>query len=193
MQSEIQNPSFSQETTQYSSAKKNVRKAGRTLLVKSFNNAPITDTTFNSLVGLQNKTETKSSCSYFLTFDTVENAVNAFKTLRTDSADIRVKFSYYRIFFTMNGLSDTVDYNQTKQDFTKWITEKTGTDVLFCKFYRKNNKYIGCGDLTLDTLDSMNLLLSKDGGLKDYTLGSFTGTFFRYNGKKERTSEPLHA
>ena len=191
MQPDIQTPLITQETAPYST-KKTIRKAGRTLLVKSFNNAPILDTTFNSLVGLQNKTETKSSCSYFLTFDTIENAVDAFKTLRADSADIRVKFSYYRIFFTINGLSDTIDYNQTKQTFTTWIAEKTGTDVLFCKFYRKNNQYIGCGDLTLDTLDGMNLLLSKERGFKDYTLGSFTGSFFRYNGKKEKTSESQH-
>ena len=191
MQTDIQMPLVSQETAPYS-VRKTIRKAGRTLLVKSFSNTPITDTTFNSLVGLQNKTETKSSGSYFLTFDTVENAVSAFKTLRADSTDIRVKFSYYRIFFTMNGLTDTIDYNQTKQTFTNWICEKTGTDVLFCKFYRKNNQYIGCGDLTLDTLDSMNLLLSKENGFKDYTLGALSGSFFRYNGKKEKISESHH-
>ena len=72
---------------------------------------------------------------------------------------------------------------------TTFVTDKTKSSVLYCKFYRKENKYLGCGDFTIDTIDGMNTLLSKDGGIKDYTIGQLSGTFYRYNGKKDKSQE----
>lgn len=172
-----------------SKSKKPVRKAGRTLLVKSASGNAINSSVFEGLEGLKSKSETKSSSSYFLTFDTVSNAVNAYRKLRAESSDYRVKYSYYRVFFTMNGLTESSDYNQVKQNLVDWVGKNTGASVLYCKLYRQETKYLGCGDFTLDTLDGMNALLSKDGGLKEFTIESLSGTFYRYNGKKDKSEE----
>ena len=85
---------------------------------------------------------------------------------------------------TINGLTDTSDYNQVKQDMTTFVTDKTKSSVLYCKFYRKENKYLGCGDFTIDTMEGMNTLLLKENNLKDYSLGKLSGTFYRYNANK---------
>ncbi len=172
-----------------SKTKKSVRKAGRTLLVKSASGNAINSSVFEGLEGLKSKSETKSSSSYFLTFDTVSNAVNAYRKLRAESSDYRVKYSYYRIFFTMNGLTESSDYNQVKQSLVDWVGKNTGASVLYCKLYRQETKYLGCGDFTIDTLDGMNTLLSKEGGLKEFTVGSLSGTFYRYNGKKDKSED----
>lgn len=169
--------------------KKSVRKAGRTILVKTISGNSIDSSVFNSLVGLVSHSETKSSCSYFLTFDNVTNSVDAFRKLRTDSTDYKVKFSYYRVFFTVNGLTDSSDYNQVKQDIVNYVGDKTKSSVLYCKLYRKDNKYLGCGDFTIDTIDGMNILLAKEGGIKDFTIGQLSGTFYRYNGKKDKSEQ----
>lgn len=168
-------------------------KAGRTLLLKSFNNTPVDSTMLDQLTGLVSTTQTKTSQSYFLTFDTIDNAQTAVNTLQSASPDYKVKFSYYRSFFTISGLTSSHDYNQVKEDFKKYICDNTGANVLFCKFYQKNNEYIGCGDLTVDTLESMNRLLSKDDGIKEYSFGSFKGTFYRYNKKEKDDQQTSHA
>jgi hypothetical protein len=155
----------------------NVRKAGRTLLVRGTQS-------FDNLVGLQNSTETKTTNSFFLTFDTVENALTAYNQLRSDS-NVQVKFSYYRVFFTMEGLSDVSDYSQVKNGLVQWVESNASTQVLYCKLYRKDSKYIGCGDFTIDTLSGLNKLLSKDGGLKQFTFNNLSGTFYRYNNKTQ--------
>ena len=173
--------------------KKSVRKAGRTILVKSVSGGSIESSVFDSLTGLVSRSETKSSSSYFLTFDNVTNSVNAFRKLRTDSTDYKVKFSYYRVFFTVNGLTDSSDYNQVKQDIVNYVSDKTKSSVLYCKLYRKENKYLGCGDFTIDTIDGMNTLLAKEGGLKEFTVGQLTGTFYRYNGKKDKSEQQENA
>lgn len=161
------------------------QRAGRTVIVKSVsgNND---DFDFSEFVGLVSQSETKTSNSYFLTFDTVDNAVNAFNSLKAKSNIWNAKFSYYRVFFTMEGLGSSTDYTQVKEMLSNWVNTNTGSNVLYCKFYRKNDNYLGCGDFTIDTMDGMNKLLSKDGGLKEFTMGEFTGTFYRYNSKKDK-------
>lgn len=173
--------------------KKSMRKAGRTILVKTVTGNYIDSAVFDSLTGLVSHSETKSSSSYFLTFDNVTNSLNAYNKLKADSTDYKVKFSYYRVFFTVNGLTDSSDYNQVKQDMVTYVTDKTKSSVLYCKLYRKDNKYIGCGDFTIDTMDGMNTLLSKDVGLKDYTIGQLSGTFYRYNSKKDKSNEQVES
>ena len=158
-----------------------VVRPGRTLLVKSSNN--VSDAFYNKLPGLQNKSETKTTNSVFLTFDTVDNAKAALEQLESQSG-VSVKYSYYRVFFTMSSLSESSDYNTVKKDLTDYVVSKTGGNVLYCKLYRKGDKYLGCGDFTLDTMQSMNTLLSKESNLKDYTLGQLSGTFYRYNSSK---------
>lgn len=178
-----------EHNTDDSKLKKAVHKPGRTLLVKSVSGNTINSSVFETLEGLKNKSETKATNSYFLTFNTVSEAVNAYKKLKSDSSDYRVKYSYYRIFFTMNGLTESSDYNQVKKDLVDLVTKNSDSSVLYCKLYRQETKYLGCGDFTIDTLDGMNTLLSKENGLKDFTMGDLTGTFYRYNSKKDKSEE----
>jgi hypothetical protein len=168
---------FQVSSEQQNQRRRNARKAGRTLLVRGTQS-------FDKLVGLQNRSDTKTTNSSFLTFDTVENALAAYKQLRTDS-NVRVKFSYYRVFFTVDGLTDTSDYTQVKSGLVQWVESNASTQVLYCKLYRKDSKYLGCGDFTVDTLNGLNRLLSKDGGLKQFSFGNLSGTFYRYNNKTQ--------
>ncbi len=156
-------------------------RPGRTLLVKS--TTDLSDDVFSKLEGFKTKSETKTSNSVFLTFDTPDNATSALKTLETKQG-VTVKYSYYRVFFTVNGLSDTSDYNTVKKELSDYVSSKSDGNILYCKLYRKGDKYLGCGDFTLDTMASMNTLLSKENNLKDYKLGTLSGTFYRYNTTK---------
>jgi len=174
-------------------SKKTAYKPGRTLLLKSASGSQLNSSVFTGLEGLKSHTETKSTSSFFLTFNTVSDAVNAYKKLRNDSNDHRVKYSYYRVFFTMNGLTESSDYNQVKKDLMEYVSKMTKASVLYCKLYRQDSKFLGCGDFTIDTLDAMNTLLSKESGLKDYTMGSLSGTFYRYNSKKEKSNDHLES
>ena len=158
------------------------QKGGRTILVKPIDDNILEDTLFDNLDGLKNKAEIKSSKSIFLTFDTLANSTLALEKLKEKSNNkFLVKYSYYRIFFTMNGLNDATDYKEIKQKFVEYINSKVDANIVYCKFYRKNDKYLGCGNFTLDTIDSMKTLLLKDGGLKNFSFDGLTGTFYRYN------------
>lgn len=167
--------------------KKPARRAGRTLIVKSLNGT-ISENQFSFLTGLESVTGTKSNASYFLQFNTVNNAVNAFRQLRTENSSYRMKFSYYRVFFTINGLTESTDYNHIKQTMSDYVEANTSSHVIYSKFYRKDGKFIGCGDLTVDTLQGMNTLLTKESGFKEFSFGGFTGTFYRFNNRQEKTN-----
>lgn len=170
-----------QETaTTTDTKKKMVRKAGRTLLVSPSNGSTVSESTFSKLTGLT-VTHTTKNGSYFLTFDTVENSLDSFRSLRQSHPELRVKFARYQIFFTVTGLTDSSDYTTVKENMTSFVEKESGANVLYFKLYRKGDKYLGCGDLTVDTKDSMDKLLSKEGSLKNYTVGELSGTFYRYN------------
>jgi hypothetical protein len=170
-------------------SRKSVRKPGRTILVKSSDNSSIDGTLFDAFEGLVNKAETKSSTSLFLTFDNINNTVKAYNKLRSEFSMFHIRFSYYRIFFTMEGLTDSTDYNLVKKQLMDYVTEQTSANVLYCRLYRKDDKFLGCGDFTVDTLNSMNMLLSREGNLKEYTLGPLKGTFYRYNNNKNKNQQ----
>lgn len=159
--------------------KKFIRKAGRTLLVTLDNPDLFSSTGYEGL----ESTSTKNK-SIFLTFDNITNSVKAYKKIRADYPDWRVKFSYYKVFFTMVGLSNNNDYNTIKQSLSKFVSDNTNSNVLYCKFYRKDNNLLGCGDLTVDTVEAMKKLLSKD-GLKDFSFDSYSGTFYKFNSKSQ--------
>lgn len=167
--------------------KKIVRKAGRTLLIKLINDTnTFDDSLTQNLTGLLNKTNLTNNKTLFLTFDTNENSLSALKFLRSKSFNkYHVKFSYYKLFFTINGLTDKSDYNESKKGLIDLISKDNDIQVLYCKFYCKENKYLGCGDLTVDKLEGMNKLLSKDDGFKEYSFNSLSGVFYRFNKKKD--------
>lgn len=166
---------------------KTTKKAGRTLLVKALPEKNFNSSFFETLSGLINKSETKTTNSYFLTFDTINNAVSAYNSL-SKQPNCLVKYSYYRIYFTIEGLNDNTDYNDFKQKFGNYINTNAKTEMLYCKLYRKQGKFIGCGDFTVDTMDGMNKLLSKENGLKTYVLDNYKGNFYRFNTNKKKTN-----
>jgi len=170
-----------QETTESKDTKKKmVRKAGRTLLVSPSNGSSVSESTFSKLSGLS-VTHTTKNGSYFLTFDTVQNSLDSFRSLRQNHPELRVKFARYQIFFTVTGLTNSSDYSTVKENMTSFVEKESGANVLYFKLYRKGDNYLGCGDLTVDTKDSMDKLLNKEGSLKNYTVGELSGTFYRYN------------
>ena len=162
--------------------KRKGRKAGRTLLVKPENH-PFDTSLFSSLEGLTNQHYTDKSNSHFLTFDTVENSLNAYRDFRKNHTnDVRVKFAHYRIFFTLQGLTEDHEYSNVKSEHINFIEQNTQGNVLYYKLYRKNDVYIGCGDMTLDTKDSFDKLVSNESDHKNVTLlDNLTGTHYRYN------------
>ena len=182
--------SINDEKTQNNSLGKNkniVRKAGRTLLIKLINDTTtFEESLLDNLTGLINKTNLTNNKTLFLTFDNNNNSLNALKFLRSKSFNkYHVKFSYYKLFFTINGLTDKSDYNESKKGLIDLITNNNDIQVLYCKFYCKENKYLGCGDLTVDKLEDMNKLLSKNDGFKEFTFKTISGVFYRFNKKKD--------
>lgn len=177
-----------QQGNNNSNTKRYARKAGRTLLVKT-----TSDSDFNELEGLQSTHLTEKTNSHFLTFDTITNAVNALRTLKNNQSDIRVKFAHYRVFFTMQGLNDSSDYNTIKTTHVDFIQNNTGTNVLYYKLYRKNNSYLECGDLTVDTKDAFDKLMNSDDGHKTFSLdGGLSGMHYRYNRKGSNNENTNH-
>ena len=143
----------------------------------------------DTYVGLDEKNESRTGCM-FLVFDTVDNAEVTWNNLKTNHADdVLAKFAHYKLFFKITNLEDDCDYNNIKDKMIKMINEKSDTNVLYYKLYRKNNKYLGCGDLTLDTKDGMDMLLNKD-GLKEFQINdtNHMGTFYRFDNRRRRTN-----
>ena len=176
------------QNNMFGKPKKIVKKPGRTLLIKLINDTTTFDDSLTeNLTGLLNKTNLSNNNTLFLTFDTNDNSLSALKILRPKSFNkFHVKFSYYKLFFTINGLTDKSDYNESKKNLIDFISKDINIQVLYCKFYYKENKYLGCGDLTVDTLEGMNKLLLKDGGMKEITFNSLSVVFYRFNNKKKR-------
>lgn len=163
-----------------SSTKKMVRKPGRTLVVKT--NQTLST---NGMTGLVNSSYTSNGSAFFV-FDTVENSKNAFKTLKGNNE--KVKFAHYRLFFTLSGVNETTSYNDLKTEHMNWITANSDANVLYYKQYRKDGKFLGCGDFTIDTKESMDKLLDKE-GLKNFTFNTYSGVNYRYNNKKPDTEQ----
>jgi hypothetical protein len=161
--------------------KRMIRKPSRTLIITS-----TTPVLTEGLVGLINTFQTQKG-NTFMIFDTVENSRNAFKTLRSNS-DVSVRYAYYRLFFTITGLDDNVNYNDLKKSHIDWITANSGANVLYYKQYRKENKYLGCGDITIDTKESLDRLLNKD-EFKNFSFNNLTGVFYRYNKREQESNE----
>tara|TARA_X000000950_G_C13870512_1_gene642668 strand:+ start:1577 stop:2146 length:570 start_codon:yes stop_codon:yes gene_type:complete len=168
--------------------KKNVRKAGKTLLIKPADGVDIDESWFNGLSGVVSVIKTAKTGSYFLTFDNIGNSLEGLKLLRKDhEGEILVKFAHYKLFFTMTGLSDDSDYNSIKTKHIKFIEENTDSKVLYYKLYR-NKSYLGCGDVTIDTKVGLDILLDKD-KFKEFDLDGNTGVFYRFNRTKSKEDE----
>ena len=162
-------------------------KAGRTLLVKpkqtSFDKA-----IFETFPGHKSVYHTEKSNTYFVTYSTAQEALVALKGIKTSCGqDVRVKFSHYRVFFKVEGLTPSSDYNTVKTLHTKLVTDKGGC-VLYYRLYRKDNKYIGCGDFTVDTKEAFDSLMNAE-EFKNFTLeGDIKGVHYRYKKDDQQKS-----
>jgi hypothetical protein len=163
-----------------------IKKPGRTILLKLLNEFQLKEEHYKQLEGFKAITRPKTSATIaFLLFDTIENSLTALKKLRLVSADLRVKFSHYKLFFAISGLNNSSNYNEVKQGLIEYVEKNTQSSVLYCKFYRKNDKYIGCGDLTIDTLKDAIRLLSPTEYLKDFSFNGYSGSFYKFTEKKQ--------
>ena len=166
---------------------KSTPKPGRTLLIKSKTNDKINLSLFDNLPGLLTKSEQSQNNSVFLTFDTIAHSEIAFTKF---SSTYNVKYSYYKIFFTLSNNVDASNYESTKSELMKFIESNTDSTMLYCKFYRKGESYMNCGDLIVDKIDAMKNLISKESQLKQFKTEKLSGTFYRFNNSKYKT-EPV--
>ena len=132
--------------------------------------------------GLTNRQEYNNG--YFLTWDTLENASSGYTTLR--EAGYTPRYKFYKLYFTMAGTNGSEDYATLKGNLTSHLESTCPVKVQFCKFYRKDGKLAGGGDLSVDTLDGYNDLLSSKSVHKNYKFGDYSGTFYKFNSKNEK-------
>ena len=163
-------------------SQKKKSRPGKTLLVR-LNGSEYDETYFSDLVGLETKSEVKNNSNFFLTFDTPENALEGLKKLKR-GGKYSVSFSYYKLFFRLNGLKDDSNYSEIKSFLNNYVSTHTNSNMLYCKLYRKDNQYVGCGDMVLDTHEGM-LVLLKNEELKNFTFGELSGEFRKYNNKRQ--------
>ena len=155
-------------------------KPGRTLLVKLFDKSNLD--CVDNYVGFQTKHYVEKTNSYFVTFATTDQSNNALTQLKTTfGSSISAKFAQYRIYFTMKGLLPELDYGVVKSLHCNMITASGKCNVLYYKLYRKNNVYIGCGDITVDTKEGFDYLINQE-SCKNYSLDNdLSGVHYRYN------------
>lgn len=153
------------------------RKAGRTLLISSEHTEEL------SVPGiLTDKIHKTEGGSRFVVFDTTENARSAFRSLRNDG--IRVKYSYYKVFFRLSDVDlENVEYDSLKDSVKEMISSlgDGSISVLYFKFYTKNSTLMGSGDLTVDTKEGLDLLVNDN----EYTFDKGKISFFRYRVRKQ--------
>ena len=160
-----------------------IKKAGRTLLIKTI--VDFDENQFKTLEGVQSVFKNKLGDSIFVVFDNIKNATDGIKEIRQNygkSYNLKIKFSYYKLFFKLNGISDDDDYNTIKKGLLDLIGDNAS--VLYCKLYSKDKSYLGCGDLTVDTLEGLNNLLSLEKGLKEFKFDKYNGIFYKFNTNK---------
>mgnify|MGYP001186936183 CR=1 FL=1 len=166
--------------TNQNTKKRFLRKSGRTLVLKlrdeSFDVKSLED-----LTGLQESATTQNQ-AVFLTFDTKDNALEALKNLKKNNKEqLSVKFAHYKVFFKLEGLTKSTEYDKVKTAHTQWVESNTQGEVLYYKLYRKNDEYLGCGDLTVDTKASIDALLSEEQHKTFKLDDTLSGTYYRYN------------
>jgi hypothetical protein len=162
-------------------------KPGRTLLVKP-NTDNFDESVFTKMDGLSEEPHKSGKTnSWFLTFKTFESSEAAYKVL-SEMDNLRVKYALYKVYCKFENLSDNNDYNDVKHTHTNLIESEHEGKVLYYKLYRKNDKYLGCGELTVDTKKTFDYLLNTDDGMKKVSLGNdLLVTHFRFQ-RRQKTN-----
>jgi hypothetical protein len=156
-----------------------VRKAGRTLLVRT--DEDFSSSGYDGLVN-SHQVERNGHTSYFLTFDTSDHSLEALRSIRKQyGQDARVKFAYYKIYFRMEGLSSDSSYEDVKTQHREFVHTNTSGQVLYYRLYRKDDQFVGSGEMTVDTKDGFDQLVGKESTHKTFTLScGVSGTHYPY-------------
>lgn len=180
------------ELTQTKETMKPRRKMGKTLLVNSQRDSDtqvdasyFTDANLTGLV----KTTQKDG-KFFLLFGDYLQAKDALIKLKKEF-NYFVKFVHYNIFFKCSQLVDETpskDFEHTtfKEAMRKLVQEKTNGHVLYApRLYLSSDKkkYVGCGNITVDTKECEEDLLNRNGSLKFSKIGEnskFEVAFYRF-------------
>ena len=130
------------------------KKSGRTLLIDANYKTELSYDTIESI-------HQTSNGSRFVVFNTSEDGEKAYNELTENG--IRVKYSYYKIFFRLRDIDlNTVSYDILKAEImAKLLSFGEKINVIYFKFYTKNNQLIGSGDLTLDSKDSLDAVVEQ--------------------------------
>ena len=156
------------------------RKVGRTLLINS------ESTGIEMLFEGIKSTHETSSGSKFVIFDSTSNASSAYNSLIEKGA--KVKYSYYRVFFRLDNHDESLDYDTLKSQVCAKLTELIPEiNILYFKFYTKNNKLIGSGDFTIDTKETLDTLLT----LREVDTKPMKISFYRFRVKKNNYHSKL--
>lgn len=143
------------------------RKPGRTLLVSNEYKDEI------NLEGLDNIHET-SSGSRFLVFNNTDNARNAYDFLKEKG--VKTKYSYYKVFLRLKDINLDVDYDELKNELIDLSSKLENVNILYLKFYTKDKKLMGSGDLTVDTKNGLDELVK----MKDVEFKDGSVSFYRF-------------
>jgi len=160
------------------------KKPSLTIILSPADNSSINESVFKNLKGLMQANKNKSN-GYFLEFDNLENAKNAFDTLKLNNKLLE-KYGFYNLFVKVSGLTDSSDYQECKDKITGYVKEKTNGNVPFFKLYRKQDKYIGCAKLTVDTKKAMDKILDESSDIKNCTVGNLNLTFYPFRNDKKK-------
>ena len=155
------------EQNEETQVKVSKRKPGRTLLVSNEFKEKI------DLNGLENVHET-SSGSRFLVFDNTDNASSAYESLKEQG--VKTKYSYYKVFLRLKDINLDIDYDELKNSLIELSSKFENVNILYLKFYTKDKKLMGSGDLTVDTKDGLDELVK----MKDIEFKDGSVSFYRF-------------
>lgn len=182
--------------TQNTKEMKPRRKMGKTILVSQQRDSttPVdkSNLTEEKLTGLKSISEHDGK--YFLVFGDYSQAKDALIHLRKEF-NYFVKFVHYKVFFKCSQLTDETpsqefEHSTFKNAMRELVQNKTNGHVLYApRLYRNNEKtqYVGCGNITVDTMEAQNALLNKDGPLKFSKIGEdnkYEVAFYRFRSSK---------
>lgn len=143
------------------------RKPGRTLLVSNEYKDEI------NYPGIDDVHET-SSGSRFLVFDNTDNASHAYESLKEQG--VKTKYSYYKVFLRLKDVNLDIDYDELKNSLIDLSSNFENVNILYLKFYTKDKKLMGSGDLTVDTKDGLDELVK----MKDVEFKGGSVSFYRF-------------
>lgn len=160
------------------------RQPGRTLVVKFEEDFDVSS--LKSLSNMKEMNEVKNN-TLFLTFNDIASATSALTKLNKMNG-LSCRYSYYRVFFKLNGLTESSNFENVEKVHTAWVEKNTGGKVLEYNLYRKKDTFLNCGDLVVDLKSSLDLLLTLK-NLKNYELDDvLKGTYHKYKKKGRRTT-----